>query len=485
MKHTTISVSNCFAVFDRLVRRGLIAGAFALFIPILIASAQEVEWTRRMVAGPSPRCFHAMAYDAARGVTVLFGGLTPEVSYTGDTWEWNGKTWTQRYVEGPSPRGRHAMAYDSIRGVTVLFGGEVSYPGEDIADAQTWEWNGTAWTLRADTGPSPRVDHTMAFDTVRGVTVLFGGANNDFSRSGETWEWDGLTWTLRARDGPAPQRWHAMAYDSGRGVTVLLGGDFLAPTETWEWSQSVWKQQTVPPPAWQYDHEMAYDSSRLVTVMFGGYKYYSGSSDETWEWDGSDWARRAIEGPTPRHDHAMAYDSGRSVTVLFGGDNYPEGMADDTWELGAPCAAPVFTAQPIGGTFYAGEEIVLTASLNAATGVRCRWQHNGSDLTDSANYSGSTTLTLRINATDQSQSGSYTISATNSCGTAKSDAAVIEIDPCLADFNDDGGVDIDDVSMYFAYWESGVGIADVNRDGGIDGADVQTFFIRWEGGSCE
>ena len=31
-------------------------------------------WTQRVISGPSPRYAHAMAYDAANHVTVLFGG---------------------------------------------------------------------------------------------------------------------------------------------------------------------------------------------------------------------------------------------------------------------------------------------------------------------------------------------------------------------------------------------------------------------------
>ncbi|MDD4868814.1 MAG: hypothetical protein PHQ28_17415, partial [Mycobacterium sp.] len=40
-------------------------------------------------------------------------------------------------------------------------------------------------------------------------------------------------WELRATDGPSARGGHAMAYDSARGVVVLYGGDFLG--ETWEW----------------------------------------------------------------------------------------------------------------------------------------------------------------------------------------------------------------------------------------------------------
>ena len=74
--------------------------------------------------------------------------------------------WTER----THPRDSHAMAYDSARGVVVLFGGQ-----HDVRKGDTWEWDGAVWTLRATTGPSPRYGHAMAYDSARGVVVLFGG----------------------------------------------------------------------------------------------------------------------------------------------------------------------------------------------------------------------------------------------------------------------------------------------------------------------
>ncbi|MBS0197721.1 MAG: thrombospondin type 3 repeat-containing protein [Planctomycetes bacterium] len=55
-------------------------------------------------------------------------------------------------------------------------------------------------------------------------------------------------------------------------------------------------------------------------------------------------------------------------------------------------------------------------------------------------------------------------------------------DPCLADFNNDGGVDGGDVGDFFEAWELGAATADLNADGGVDGGDVQYFFARWERG---
>jgi hypothetical protein len=184
--------------------------------------------------------------------------------------------WANVYLTG---RHGHAMTYDSARGVTVLFGG-----WDNFSDGETWEWDGTAWTFKARSGPSSRTDHEMVYDSVRGVTVLFGGLHFETKGTllGDTWEWDGNTWTLRANSGPSAGGGYAMAYDSARGVTVLFGG-----TQTWEWYGGAWTRRSVSGPSKRYEHAMAYDSARRVTVLFGGDRgggVFTG--DETWEWDG-------------------------------------------------------------------------------------------------------------------------------------------------------------------------------------------------------
>ncbi len=183
-----------------------------------------------------------MAYDSARGVTVLFGGWTRVGSRRhGDTWEWDGNAWSLRAEPpdpGPSPRYAHAMSYDAARGVTILFGGY-----DDAYDGETWEWDGNSWTLSATTGPSPRTHSAMAYDAARGVTVLYGGTRTFGSgpvHYDDTWEWDGATWTQVTTTGTGPREGHAMAYDSARAATVLFGGsggDLRA--DTWEYSVCV------------------------------------------------------------------------------------------------------------------------------------------------------------------------------------------------------------------------------------------------------
>jgi len=93
-----------------------------------------INWRCAATSGPSPRHSHSMAYDSARGKVVLFGGNfntdDPSRQHLNDTWEWDGSSWTQiRTVEPPGREG-HAMAYDSARRVVVLFGGLSWQSGE-------------------------------------------------------------------------------------------------------------------------------------------------------------------------------------------------------------------------------------------------------------------------------------------------------------------------------------------------------------------
>jgi hypothetical protein len=334
--------------------------ACLLMLAAATARAQPVAWTQRMVAGPSPRYNHAMAYDAARGVTVLFGGYR-ETSprYNGETWEWDGTAWTQRIVSGPLERYGHSMAYDSARGVTVLFGGLTSQWMSD----ETWEWDGATWTQRTVTGPSPRELHAMAYDSAHGVTVLFGGYTftPGETYNGETWEWNGAgggTWTQRLVSGPSPRVGAVMTYDAARGVTVLYGGvarsagGGSSPSdETWEWNGTAWTQRVDGPSP--RSGRMAYDAARHVTVLFGGYVHVSGGpayySGETWEWDGTAWTQRMVSGPSPRGGHAMTFDASRGATVLFGGDG-AETYNGETWLLAPTCGSADFNHDGLSGT---------------------------------------------------------------------------------------------------------------------------------------
>ena len=166
------------------------------------------DWAQVSLDSPTGSwlAFHDMAYDSNRNVTVLYASEVFLIPQTFLTWEWDGCTWTARSpANNPGARVAHRMAFDSTRKKTVLFGGWdtcVNHPVENTY-GDTWEYDGSNWTQVASGGagePIPRIGHAMAYDTGRGVTVLFGGLRNVGCDAQElyddTWEWSGTQWTL-------------------------------------------------------------------------------------------------------------------------------------------------------------------------------------------------------------------------------------------------------------------------------------------------
>src|SRR5207247_1336868 len=133
------------------------------------AHADSANW-ELMSPKPIPRSIHAIAYDVARGRTVMFGGWDSD-HILADTWEWDGTNWTQQTpATSPPARAGHSLAYDSARGRVVLFGGCASTVTVGAGDflADTWEWDGTTWIQMAPaTSPSPRCNYGMAYDAIR------------------------------------------------------------------------------------------------------------------------------------------------------------------------------------------------------------------------------------------------------------------------------------------------------------------------------
>jgi hypothetical protein len=165
-----------------------------------------------------------MAYDARRGRTVLFGGNDGRI--LADTWEWDGTDWTLiAPPASPPARQRHALAYDAARGRIVLFGGYVDHRLPPWF-SDTWEWDGTTWVQRSPAlSPPGRYNHALAHDSLRGRTVLFGGFVNAIGIAADTWEWDGSTWIAAAPATSPPARTlYGLAFDANRGRTVLFGG---------------------------------------------------------------------------------------------------------------------------------------------------------------------------------------------------------------------------------------------------------------------
>lgn len=286
---------------------------------------EEPAWRELGSRGGSPRrrTDSAMAYDAARGRVVMFGGVdttTDPFLYLGDTWEWDGQSWLQVSANGPSTRARHAMAYDAGRRKVVLLGGDAR---GSVGDPAIWEWDGIRWRRipALSPGPGPVSGRELVYDARRERVVTIGGEGN-------VWEWDGArrTWTefSPAGETPSPNSGYGLSYDPVRGRVVFYGG---GGNDLWEWDGTAKAWTHVMPatasPSPGGVESMYYDLAQQKLVMVN-------AVSEIWTWDRGTrvWARVPVTGslPGPRTNFSMAYAPSNRTAVLFGG----QGL-EDTW----------------------------------------------------------------------------------------------------------------------------------------------------------
>ncbi len=241
--------------------------------PIRLGDTWEWDgsaWTQVSTSGlgGEGRSHFGIAYDSTQELTFVFGGMGPVSRFNNDLWQWDGVSWTMAPVSGDSPQARNgaAMAFDAARGVLVLFGGETSSAW--VRD--TWEYDGSAWTRVATSGPSARAYAAMAYDPVREVTVLFGGGPTPQE---DTWEWDGVSWASRSVSAPPERSFPAMTYDSDRQAMVVFGGTTFGPTsydDTWQFDGATWAQLDASGPSRRYSTAFTFDADRNNAVLFGG-----------------------------------------------------------------------------------------------------------------------------------------------------------------------------------------------------------------------
>lgn len=325
--------------------------------------ASEVATWQRVGSSNSPDAgyLQAVAFDEARKVVVVFGGMSGSPSsgatVSQQTWEWNPATskWTQRTLAGAKPDARSgaAMAYDSTRAKFILFGGR-SGSGYNLED--TWEWDPVTgvWTDISPVGghPSARSQHGMVFDKSVSKVLLFGGGRSAPSSAdgagvtlslGDTWEYDPVAKTWAARTvttSPSARNDAGLVWDLARNKAVLFGGlqvDLAGAAgvpkqDTWEWDSTAgtWSERTAAgsKPSQRYGHTMAFDGTRSKVVVFGGSDMSNGSArSDLWDWDPTTgaWTQRLTGAeagvPAGRMYARMVSDDARDRMVILGGAN--------------------------------------------------------------------------------------------------------------------------------------------------------------------
>jgi fibronectin type 3 domain-containing protein len=145
----------------------------------------------------------------------------------------------------------------------------------------------------------------------------------------------------------------------------------------------------------------------------------------------------------------------------------------------------LFSSHPSPVTVDEGQPASFSVVVGGATAWQ--WRLNGVPLVNGGSISGANGPVLTIDPATPADAGTYKCVVTTACGSDVSNGADLAVNaapPCYADFNQDGGVDGDDIVSFYMAWEAGDSSADVNQDGGVDGSDSDVFFGAWEAGGC-
>ena len=142
-------------------------------------------------------------------------------------------------TNNPSSRNSAAMAFDSIRGQIILFGG-VDENGNTLNDTWMLSFNSIAqtytWTnLSLVNSPSIRINASMVFDEVSGQIILFGGFDANGDPLNDTWalSFDSTsqtytTWVNVAPiNSPHARGCSSMVYDANNGQSILFAGQLI------------------------------------------------------------------------------------------------------------------------------------------------------------------------------------------------------------------------------------------------------------------
>ena len=433
--------------------------------PALLVKQRLPTWAT-VDAGIQPlnRINHRMVHIPPHGyfldATLLFGGevYDPNPLHNGrfttnDMWRWFGTNGWSRwdFPNPPPPRAQHAMAYDSKRERLVVFGGLYNDSRTNIVYGDTWEWDGSQWQQRfPSNSPPARYNHAMAFDSVRGETLLIGGYLNA-PEVNQTWAWDGTNWFLRSTNVPprltstylGPYSVYngvTMAFDEHHGAAVLFGPFGASTYQVWEWAGGTW---VANEPAAASDPGVLdsrggcafYDSSRGMVGFAGAspYLYYWRPQTGTWP---SRYYRfnSLVDGATDYLPSGaqVVYDAGKRALLQFGG-GYSFYNDPPRTRVLAFSDNPVIFQNPIATNVFPGQAITLRAGV---TGGGCgplyyTWYHNGQAVPASARYTGIGTPTLGINSSQGSDNGTYQLVIGGASGDLSTTPVRVGVGPVL------------------------------------------------------
>ncbi|MCI4345603.1 MAG: hypothetical protein L3K07_02450, partial [Thermoplasmata archaeon] len=250
---------------------------------------------------PLARLGGAMTYDQADGYILMFGGQTTvkgSSQLLNDTWTFVGGKWTQATtIIAPNARDLPGLAYDAADGYVLMFGG-LGYGGnatEEVTLNDSWAFSAGSWTLLSYAGcthcgpaPSGREGPAMVYDPWDGYVLLFGGQNLSTPISGtstevsDTWTYSAGVWTniTLTAGSPAARVAPSVAYDGLDGYVLMFGGtsSSVSLSETWSFVGGTWTQLfPLHSPGADYLGGAAFDATDHTVVYVNGISFVGGT----------------------------------------------------------------------------------------------------------------------------------------------------------------------------------------------------------------
>ena len=361
---------------------------------------------------PDARTYGGMAYydHAGQEYLVMFGGeyVGTDGAFLEDTWIFNG-SWRNvtpdplvPYQNSPPALHYTSMAWDAADGYAVLYGGctRIGCSLSSILSDQTWAFEGVVdgaahWVNLTSSIHPPRLDSPgLTFDAADGYLLLFGGITvftNTLVYENQTWSYTAATgWVNRtvsaenSTNTPSTRVWTMMAYYPTNGYTVLFAGQenqgkTTNPTlnDTWIYSSGAWTNITRSlslSPHGRFGGAMAFDGSDNALLLFGGLSGTPVNSPllgDTWWFSGTpgDWTNHTTPPVTYSVQfHETGLPSGSVWWVnLTNGQSFDSGASTLSFE--EPKGTYSYSAVANGFVTVSGK-LTVSGSNNASIPIR-------------------------------------------------------------------------------------------------------------------
>lgn len=188
------------------------------------------KWTLVVLSRPAKPAYRQGAPLSCGNGKCVTSGSPPKVLeetwvFTEATSTWWKMNCTKYFC--PTSRTSPAMAYDAANGNHLLFGGEEGETGLLRGDTLTFDAGTRRWTVHnPDGSPDPRQNAAAAYVPGVGV-VLFGGTGTGLNVFCDMHAWTGTDWTPVGFDWGQEHpclRDHSMAWDGDTSSLLVVAG---------------------------------------------------------------------------------------------------------------------------------------------------------------------------------------------------------------------------------------------------------------------